>query len=85
MSAQSFHRIATTLVVVTTGRAEHRAIDPKDLEAACGETVKQRVFRQTRHRRKPSILRCRRRSVGAGFPYGSASPGRAEAGSSSYA
>jgi len=29
-----FHRIATTLVVETTGRVEHRAVDPKDLEAA---------------------------------------------------
>src|SRR3546814_19118538 len=29
-----FHRIATTLVVETTGRVEHRAVDPKDLETA---------------------------------------------------
>jgi hypothetical protein len=29
-----FRRIATTLVVETTGRVEHRAVDPKDLEAA---------------------------------------------------
>ena len=29
-----FHRIATTLVVATTGRVEHRAVDLKDLEAA---------------------------------------------------
>jgi hypothetical protein len=29
-----FHRIATTLVVETTGRVEHRAVDPQDLEAA---------------------------------------------------
>lgn len=29
-----FHRIATTVVVETTGRVEHRAVDPKDLEAA---------------------------------------------------
>ena len=29
-----FHRIATTLAVETTGRVEHHAIDPKDLEAA---------------------------------------------------
>src|SRR3546814_3264075 len=29
-----FHRIATTLVVETTGRVEHRAVDPNDLETA---------------------------------------------------
>src|SRR3546814_18680176 len=29
-----FHRIATTLVVETTGRVEHRAVDPKDPETA---------------------------------------------------
>lgn len=29
-----FHHIATTLVVETTGRIEHRAVDPKDLETA---------------------------------------------------
>ena len=29
-----FHRIATTLVVEMIGRVEHRAVDPKDLEAA---------------------------------------------------
>ena len=29
-----FHRTATNLVVETTGRVEHRAVDPQDLEAA---------------------------------------------------
>jgi len=29
-----FHRVATTLIVLTTGRVEHRTVDPKDLEAA---------------------------------------------------
>src|SRR3546814_19002701 len=29
-----FHRIATNLVVETTGRVEHRAVDPQDLKTA---------------------------------------------------
>jgi hypothetical protein len=73
-----FHRIATTLVVEMIGRVEDRAVDPKDLEAALRQDCEAAAIAPEVLPPKAPMLLCRRPSVGAGFPCGSASAGRAE-------
>src|SRR3546814_16936253 len=57
-----FHRIATTLVVETTGRVEHRAVDPKDLETALRQDREAAALRTDVL--PPEVLRSEERRVG---------------------